>query len=71
MSDCAKLEKCPFFGDRLAKMPGTAAMMKENFCHNDGINCARLCVSSSGISVPEDLYPSQSERARQLITGHH
>lgn len=67
--DCSKMEHCPFFGDRMAKRPATTEMMKANYCKGDNRKCAPFAVSMAGLAVPEDLYPGQEDRAREMITG--
>jgi hypothetical protein len=70
MANCEKLGMCPFFANRMAKMPATASIMKKDFCCGDRSKCARFQVSSRGIPVPEDLYPNQTARAQSIIANH-
>ncbi len=67
MPRCEKLDKCPFFSDRMANMPAVADLMKREYCLGDKEACARYQVSNAGIPVPGDLFPADSVRARQLI----
>ena len=67
MANCERLEKCIFFSDRMSRMPATASIMKKDFCCGDRSECARFQVAARGIPVPEDLYPNQAERARNII----
>jgi hypothetical protein len=69
MADCEKLEKCPFFNDKMAAMPSTAATMKRRYCGADKENCARYQLSSKGIAVPPDLFPNQRDRALEILAG--
>ncbi len=66
MANCEKLEKCPFFHDKLANMPAVADLMKRQFCLEDKTGCARYMVSSAGLPVPHDLFPNDNDRARQI-----
>ena len=69
MTDCDCLEGCPFFNDRMANMPVMAEMYKKNYCKSNFEDCARHMVKNAlGNSlVPEDLFPSQQEKAREVI----
>lgn len=69
MSDCICLPRCPFFNDKMANMPGTAAIIKKNYCQGDNSNCARYMVFKSlgREAVPIDLYPNQVTRAKTII----
>jgi len=48
-------------------MPPTTPKMKESYCASDKQSCARYIVSTAGHSVPPDLFPHQSERARVIL----
>ncbi len=69
MADCVCLPRCPFFNDRMGEMPATAQLMKKRYCQGDQTRCARHMVFEKLGSqmVPLDLYPTQIERARQVI----
>lgn len=69
MSDCVCLPKCPFFNDKMANMPGTAAIIKRNYCQGDNSNCARFLVFQAlgREAVPADMYPNQVALAREII----
>lgn len=71
MADCECLHKCPFFNDKMAGMPAMATIMKKRYCQGDSSDCARHIIFSTlgATSVPADLYPSQADRARQIISG--
>ena len=66
MAACEKLEKCPFFNDRMESMPAMAEILKNRYCVAREELCARYRVSSSGQPVPADLFPGDLERARTL-----
>ena len=68
MADCERLNKCPFFGDKLAFMPKTAATMKQSYCYGDKSGCARYLLASKGISIPPDLFPNDNARALQILS---
>jgi len=53
----------------MANMPGTAAIIKKNYCQGDNSNCARYMVFKSlgREAVPIDLYPNQVTRAKTII----
>ena len=70
MADCEKLEKCPFFLDKMANMPAVADLMKQEFCKGSKTDCARYMVSSAGVAVPSDLFPNDREKAIQLCKKH-
>lgn len=67
MSQCEKMEKCQFFNDRMDDMPPTSQALKELFCMADKKGCARYAVSTSGHSVPPDLFPDMMERALTIL----
>jgi hypothetical protein len=75
MTACKKIEKCPFFNDKLANMPLIVNTLKDSYCRNDFAECARFIVSEAlgGEKVPIDLYPNNKNRARQILAGnnHH
>ena len=70
MSSCPKLPQCPFFNERLAKMPAVAEMAKDRYCRGNEYDiCARYVVAKSlgGAAVPDNLYPDQRDRANSII----
>jgi hypothetical protein len=71
VSDCPNLAKCPFFNDQLSNMPTIADLMKENFCKETYDICARYLVAKAlgSALVPQDLFPSQKERALKIIAN--
>jgi hypothetical protein len=67
VSECEKLDKCPFFGDRLPNMPAVAGLLKQTYCLGDKTQCARYQVSCAGLPVPNDLFPNDSIRMNKLL----
>ena len=69
MADCELIEKCVFFHERMANMPGTAALTKNQLCKTDNSQCARyMIVQAIGReAVPGDLFPNEIERAQKII----
>ncbi len=68
MAKCEKLSACPFFNDRLSRMPSVASLLKESYCLGEKENCARYRVSNAGLEVPVDLFPNDVHRADQLLS---
>jgi hypothetical protein len=66
---CIKLEKCPFFHDKMSEKPATAELYKKRFCLGDNTECARWIVSQTlgPEGTPLDLFPNQKSRAQRLI----
>jgi hypothetical protein len=66
---CIKLEKCPFFLDKMANKPGTAELFKKRFCLGDNTDCARwiLFQALGPVEALESLFPNQKEKALKLI----
>lgn len=71
MTDCACLEKCPFFNDQMADMPAIAELQKSRYCLGDWSSCARHMVFEKlgRESVPSDLFPTQQDRAITILDG--
>lgn len=69
MADCTCLPRCPFFNDKMVKMPGTANVIKRSYCQGDNTNCARFMIFKKlgSAAVPADLYPHQVSRAETII----
>ena len=69
MAECEALSTCPFFNEKMADMPGTAASLKGQFCQGDNTTCARYMVSKAlgKSNVPSDLFPNQMEKAKEII----
>jgi hypothetical protein len=71
MGECVCVPTCPFFNDKMVNMPAVAGMMKRRYCMDDFSHCARFMVREKlgKENVPADLFPSQTEKAMQLIGG--
>ena len=71
MADCELLEKCVFFNDKMANMPSTAEVIKMRYCREDNSGCARYMVYKAlgRGKVPQDLFPNNTEMAKQIIAG--
>jgi len=65
--ECERLEKCPFFQEKMPNMPATAEIMKKNYCKTDPSKCARYIVFKALGQVPIDLWPYEIERAKEII----
>ncbi|HUO60512.1 MAG TPA: hypothetical protein VMU24_07570, partial [Candidatus Acidoferrales bacterium] len=61
------LEKCPFFAGTMANMPAVSSLLKQTYCLGDKNTCARYLVSSAGKPVPADLFPNDTQRAKELL----
>jgi hypothetical protein len=72
MRECDALAKCIFFNDQMASRPGTAELMKNNFCRSNYETCARYMVLKAlgREAVPKDLFPSEEEKAKALLANH-
>jgi hypothetical protein len=66
MSNCGKLEKCPFFHEKLPSMPSMAETLKRKYCLGTFAECARFKVSNAGKTVPADLFPNHAHRVNLL-----
>jgi hypothetical protein len=69
MADCELIATCPFFNDQMSQMPSMANIIKERYCRGSNTLCARhMVVRMIGReAVPADLYPSQVERADEIV----
>lgn len=69
MAQCEVLPTCMFFNDLMESIPGTAELMKSNYCKKDYEACARYIVLKAlgREAVPKDLFPSQRARAQALL----
>jgi hypothetical protein len=72
MADCECLATCPFFNDQMADMPSMSGIIKTRYCTGSNVHCARHMVfrTLGRDAVPKDLYPSQVERAQEVIDAH-
>lgn len=69
MADCECLPTCPFFNEQMADMPSMSQIIKRRYCRGSNVRCARHIVfrALGRDAVPEDLYPSQVDRAEEII----
>lgn len=71
MTECECIPGCPFFNDKMAKMPAMAHVYKTNYCQSDFDSCARhrVLTALGKPAVPSDLYPNQEDRALEIIAA--
>ncbi|RII25397.1 MAG: hypothetical protein CXR31_14490 [Geobacter sp.] len=71
MTDCELLKTCIFFNDKMQNMPSTAEVIKLRYCNGDYTDCARFTIFKAvgREKVPQDLFPNQIEKAREIIAG--
>ncbi len=71
MSECECVPRCIFFNDKMQDKPATAEMMKNRYCRGNFDACARHRVFKvlGGSCVPSDMFPTQAERADQILAG--
>jgi len=52
-------------------MPAAAELLKKRYCLGDNSQCARFMVASrlGKERVPADLFPSQTDRAKEILAG--
>jgi hypothetical protein len=69
MADCELLEGCVFFNDKMANMPATAELYKDQYCRENNLECARYVVFKAlgREKVPLDLFPNMKDRAQEII----
>ncbi len=69
MADCELLPQCVFFNDKMANMPITAKMAKDQYCRGDNSLCARYMVFKAlgRSNVPPDLFPNETLLAKKII----
>jgi hypothetical protein len=69
MADCELINTCPFFNDQMADMPSMSTIIKDRYCMGSNTLCARHMIFRvlGRESVPKDLYPSQVERADEIL----
>ena len=70
MADCELLKTCIFFNDKMQNMPSTAEVIKTRYCRGDYADCARFTIvkTMGREKVPQDLFPNQIEKAREIIS---
>jgi len=69
MADCELLEGCVFFNDKMANMPATSELYKDQYCRENNLECARYMVFKAlgREKVPLDLFPNMKDRAQEII----
>ncbi|MBN2071174.1 MAG: hypothetical protein JW814_06920 [Candidatus Krumholzibacteriota bacterium] len=67
MTDCKRIEICPFFNAKMKNMPAMAELYRNDFCRGDYSKCARLKLLTRNIPVPEGLSPNNIMKADRLI----
>jgi hypothetical protein len=72
MAKCELIENCIFINDRKTTMPSTASAYRKIYCEQDFATCGRymVCMTIGGEHVPQDLFPHQSDRAKDIICMH-
>lgn len=63
MARCNYIKDCNFFNDRLDSIPALAALMKENYCRGNYLDCARYAFAeANGCSnVPDYVFPNEKD----------
>ncbi len=71
MADCECLASCIFFNDQMADMPTMSDIIKQRYCRGSNSQCARHMIfrTLGRPSIPADLYPSQIERAEEIVAA--
>lgn len=69
MGECEFIKVCPFFNDQLGNKPDKVEDMKEKYCKNNNLNCARYLVANAAgkENMPPDLFPHEKMRAYAVI----
>ena len=69
---CEKLEKCPFYTNKMPIDQGLGAMYSKKYCEGDKTICARYMVSTTvgPHAVPLDLYPNMVKQAKKIIDNN-
>ena len=70
LPECELLDTCPFFNDKMGKMPISREYIKKNYCSKNNLFCARFIVyrALGRDKVPTNLYPSEINKAIRLIS---
>ena len=66
---CEYTESCPFFKEKLGRMPAMSTLYVNSYCMGNFISCARYRVRTTvgKEHVNPDLFPSQHDKAEQII----
>ncbi|NCB30056.1 MAG: hypothetical protein EOM66_01450 [Clostridia bacterium] len=69
---CEKLEKCPFYQQKMPMDSGLGAIYRQNYCESNKEKCARYLVAAKlgAQNVPVDLYPNMQLRAEEIINSY-
>lgn len=67
---CEKIEKCPFFNEKLANMPSLTSVLKQRYCLENKEACARYMLVTADIEVPPTVFPQDVDRAKAIIATH-
>jgi hypothetical protein len=69
MGECELIDKCPFFNGMLSGDEKRIEEMKEKYCRNNNLNCARYMIANAlgKEKMPPDLFPNEKERAYKRI----
>ena len=72
MARCDLLEGCIFFNDKMQNYPFAAEQMKQTYCVEGDVDCARFIVRDAlgKEKVPGDLFPNDVERAYRIVAGN-
>jgi hypothetical protein len=68
MADCERLGGCAFFSTLMADQSSLAGLFRQRYCRGHADQCARVLVEAAGLTVPDDLFPNQSQKAHDLIS---
>lgn len=71
MAECEFLSGCPFFNNRMRRMPSTAELIKSRYCRGNFETCARYRVRQAigPEAVTDDLFPDNWDMATELINA--
>jgi hypothetical protein len=64
---CDRAQTCSFYGNKMGLKPAVVELVKQTFCERDKNQCARYQLIVAGLPVPDDLYPSDINRGREII----
>ncbi|MBI9097286.1 MAG: hypothetical protein JEY91_02360 [Spirochaetaceae bacterium] len=69
MGNCEIIDSCPFFLDQMGGDSDQNKEMKEKYCKNNNLNCARYMIESSlgKDKTPDDLFPHEKDKAYMFI----
>ncbi len=69
MAECELIDECPFFRGQLTERADEREELKEKYCKNNNLNCARYMIASSvgKEHIPPNLYPDEKIAAYAII----